>query len=92
MQIAVGVVMKDVATGYDDFLQQVAIIVKLKELPKVLRDKIIKQQLKGESYRAIANSVSTIGSMQDFSQTRQGLGQVLDYTTVLNGGLDDSQS
>lgn len=41
VQITPGVIMREVATGCEDFGQQVEIMVKLKELHKVLRDNII---------------------------------------------------
>lgn len=38
MKITPGIIIKDDTVGLEDFAQQVAIIVKVKELPKVLKD------------------------------------------------------
>lgn len=54
MQIASFVMIKDVAIGVEEFTQQVTIMMKVKEFPKVLRDNIIKQNSNGKSYRTIA--------------------------------------
>lgn len=47
---------EDVATGWEDFMQQTSILVKVKKFPKVLRDDIMKEHSNGESYRAIAKT------------------------------------
>lgn len=41
-----GVIIKDTGTDWETFTQQVVIMTKVKELPKVLRDNFIKQHSK----------------------------------------------
>lgn len=48
------VIIKDDAIGWQDFTQEVAIMLKVKELSNVLRDNIVKQHFNGKCYRAIA--------------------------------------
>lgn len=53
MKVAPSVIIKDIATGWENFQEQVTIMPKVKELPKALRD--IKPHSNGrKSYRAIA--------------------------------------
>ena len=58
MQIVLGITIKDAAIGWDDFTQQVAIMVKVKELPKVLRENIIKLHSRRKNYRAATNTLN----------------------------------
>lgn len=59
VQIAPGVIIKDIAFGWEVFMQHVAIILKMKELPKGLRENISKNITQVEHYRAKAKTLNT---------------------------------
>lgn len=59
MQSATGVIIKDIYTGWEDFTQEVVIIVKVQKLPEVQEQhywKYINSWL--EKARAIANTLN----------------------------------
>lgn len=58
VQIAPGVIIKDIAFGWEDFMH-VAIILKMKELPRGLRESISKNITQVEHYRAKAKTLNT---------------------------------
>lgn len=43
LHIAPGVIIKDITVSWEDFTQEIAIIMKVKGLSQVFRDSIIKQ-------------------------------------------------
>lgn len=60
MQIALGFIIIDVAIGWKDFMQQVAIVVKVNDGPQVLRDNIITGKHHRALGKALTISVSTM--------------------------------
>lgn len=56
-----GVIIKSPFTGREDFIQQKAIMMKVKELPALIRDNIIKQHLSRKRHGAIAKTLNING-------------------------------